>query len=364
MQKETFRHLLFTLCLIILLCIPLFTPSTDLQQFWDLESRHLSGLPVLSIYKALLKFPQSYQAYFEDHYLLHAEQVEILQTMRLKVFDEKNFPNVLIGQNDWLYYTGEGNIGDFQCVSPFTSSELDIILHRLLDVEQQLADRGIQFIIVIAPNKESIYPEYLPVGVQQIGDTCRIDQVLALLREQTHLHVLDLRSTLIEGKASAQVYHRTDTHWNDFGAYLASTQILTQIKQTFPAVTVHPLEDFQQQTQEFQGDLALFLPSDPRFREQKIVLSPLFQTQTSITAGENRIIYAHTENSTLPSTVIFRDSFSDALIPFFAPQFEQAVFVHSFAIDHNLIEQEQPDIVIYELAQRYLYMLLEDWENL
>ncbi len=363
MQKETLRHLLFTICLLGLLSIPLFTPLPSLAQFWDMESRYLEGVPVLSIYKALLKFPQSFQDYFKDHYLLHNQQVEVLQTLRLEVFSEKNFPNVLIGEENWLYYTGEGNISDYQCVSLFTPSELDAIANRLADIHAQLSSRNIQFLLVIAPNKESIYPEYLPAEVRQIGSTCRIDQVLTVLREQMDIQVLDLRAPLLEAKSSHQVYHRTDTHWNDFGAHLASLQILSLVQEHFPAITTHPLEDYQQETQEFQGDLAQFLPFDTRFLEQKTVLSPLIPTPTTITAGEGRTINANTPDSGLPRAIIFRDSFTDALIPFLAPQFEGVTFIHSFAVDLELVDEQQPDIVIYELAQRYLYMLLEDWES-
>ncbi len=74
---------------------------------------------------------------------------------------------MLIGKEDWLYYTGENNIQDHECTMPFTKTELAAIRERLLAWNERLQQRGIRFYVVIAPNKESIYPQYLPTGCKQ-----------------------------------------------------------------------------------------------------------------------------------------------------------------------------------------------------
>jgi alginate O-acetyltransferase complex protein AlgJ len=45
------------------------------------------------------------------------------------------------------------------------------------------------------------------------------------------------------------------------------------------------------------------------------------------------------------------------LLPFFAESFNRAVYRWSFDFDRELIEKENPDVVIYELAERYLDIL-------
>jgi len=345
--------LLFVFILVI--AAPLVSPPPDLSGFWE-----RSGIPqqrnsLIALAKTLIDFPSAFSAYFEDHHLLHQQLVDVLINFRFHFLHETDFPNVLIGKEDWLYYTGENNIADFECTSPFTAGELQRITSRLLDWNDQLNQRGIKFYVVFAPNKESIYPQYLPDRVKA-GTRCRIDQVLLELAS-TPLSVLDLRGSLKSQARIAQVYHRTDTHWNAAGALHATREILSLIKMDFHQLTIPSIGDYQEDLQPFSGDLAAFLPYDERFIERSISLIPLTPDHAELDQAANRMIISSIPDNQLPGALIFRDSFSDALIPFLSEHFSRIVYAHSFSVDFDLVDSEQPDIVIFELAQRYLTVL-------
>jgi uncharacterized protein YlaN (UPF0358 family) len=320
-----------------------------------------SGIPqqrdsLTNVAKAVIDFPSEFSAYFEDHYLLHQQLVDMLINFRFHFLHETDFPNVLIGKEDWLYYTGENNIADFECASPFTAGELQKISSRLLEWDAELSDRGIKFYVVFAPNKESIYPQYLPDNVKAGSESCRIDQVMSKLAS-TPLSVLDLRDSLKAEARQRQVYHRTDTHWNATGALHASREILSLIKVDFPQLTIPSFEDYQEDLQPFSGDLAAFLPYDKRFVERSISLLPLTPNRAELDQAANRMIISSIPDSPLPGALIFRDSFSNAIIPFLSEHFSRVVYAHSFSVDLDLVDNENPDIVIFELAQRYLTVL-------
>ena len=175
--------------------------------------------------------------------------------------------------------------------------------------------------------------------------------------ETTQLAVLDLRSPLQNAARSDRVYHRTDTHWNAVGALLAVREILGLVKQDFPQTTLPSFSDYQEETQPFSGDLAAFLPKDSRFVEPAPFLTSLVAPRAQLEEGAGRSILSAISGSTLPSALVFRDSFSDALIPFLSEHFSSALFVHSFTVDLDLVDREKPDLVIFELAQRYLTVL-------
>ena len=145
-------------------------------------------------------FHRHFQHILKIIILLHQQLVDALINFRFHFLRETVFPNVLIGKEDWLYYTGENNIADFECTSPFTAGELKSIRSRLLDWNDQMNQRGIKFYVVFAPNKESIYPQFLPDRVKPGAVSCRIDQVMQELRS-TPLSVLDLRD-IIEVRSS------------------------------------------------------------------------------------------------------------------------------------------------------------------
>lgn len=361
-MKHKIPEWLFLFVFLIITSAPLLGPFPPPEQFWDRESANLSG--GLNVLKAAIKLPASFDAYFNDHYLLHDWHVNLYRAGMYHIFKETRFTNVLIGQEGWLYYTGEGNIRDYQCVSPFSDQELQLIRDRLLRVNHLLSAEGILFVFVIAPNKESIYPEYLPQELDPIGDICRIDQVLSLFEEEDGFVLLDLRDRILKEKQKGQVYHRTDTHWNDLGALSVTIEILDTLQPSFPNLSSPHLDQYSPEIRSFQGDLVQFLPVSERWKEEEIVLVPDLPSSAIFSEPGKGILSSEIKESTLPSAVVFRDSFMDAVIPFLSEHFSKVTYQRSFAIDFQIIEEERPDIVIYEVAQRYLYMLLEDWNNM
>ena len=314
---------------ILTISVPLASPQLSPAQFWEQANPQEAGFSVARLAKAVVDFPPAFTAYFENHHLLRQQLVDGLQYVRFHLLRETIFPNVLIGKEDWLYYTGENNIADYECTSPFTAKELQAVRSRLLNWNDQLSARDIRFYIVFAPNKETIYPQYLPDGLKPGVNACRIDQVMQDL-QKTELTVLDLRAPLQIAAQSTRVYHRTDTHWNAAGALLASREILALLKQDFPLLTPPSFNDYQEVSQPFSGDLAAFLPPDARFVEQATNLVPVFQPRAILEEGADRSIISSIPGSSLPRALVFRDSFSDALIPFFIRAFFTSVICPFF----------------------------------
>lgn len=303
-----------------------------------------------------MTFPQSYSSYFNDHYRFHGQHVNAFHTFRLRVLREIEFPNVLIGKENWLYYTGEKNIRDFECTSPFTKKELVSLVENLQGWHEQLQAMGVDFYLVIAPNKEAIYPQFLPDDIRTGWGVCRVDQVMKALAD-THVNVLDLRSPLLAAARKSQVYHRTDTHWNDTGALIVLNEILKMIQPDDPPISQSALDQYSAEERSFRGDLSRFIPEDAHFVEPAIFLTPVGGRKAKITQGDGRLVFSNHTDTSLPKVLVFRDSFSDALIPFLAEHFSNGIYVHLFSVDFDLVEQEQPDIVILEIAQRYLALL-------
>jgi hypothetical protein len=72
------------------------------------------------------------------------------------------------------------------------------------------------------------------------------------------------------------------------------------------------------------------------------------------------MVVKDTGDPRLPKALVFRDSFSWQLIPFLSESFRSVVYVWTFDFLPELIEREQPDVVILECVERYLNALLLD----
>lgn len=276
---------------------------------------------------------------------------------------------VLIGQEGWLYLTVDRSIDDYQGLVPIPQSYLELYDANLARMKQHMEQQGIIFQIVVAPDKHTIYPEYLPLNIQKVQPGTRLDRILDYNRNHAQAPILDLRMEMLQRKQEEVIYYRTDSHWNYLGAYYAYAESMKSLTPYFPMLEPHPLSDYTLTRSEIAGfDLAEMISMQDILTDVEITLTPNFLRRAKPAAvpflpAGNRITFAREiDDPSLPTAVIFRDSFGWAMIPFWQEHFRRVVFVWTYTptrIDLDLIAQEQPDIVIFELVERKTAALTE-----
>ena len=118
-------------------------------------------------------------------------------------------PEVIVGSGGWLYYIGAtgDRIIDRHVLGrdPFTRTELERWRTFLLERTRRFRDLGAKYVFVVAPNKESIYPEHLPSWIgPRVGPT-RLDQLIEHMKSVPEVTVIDLRTTLRAAKSASVV---------------------------------------------------------------------------------------------------------------------------------------------------------------
>ena len=132
---------------------------------------------------------------------------------------------MILGKQGWLYYDGEP--GDhfidiyYRSVKPFTISELETWRTALEERQRWLAKDGILYLVVLAPNKETIYPEFLPDAVNKMNANTRLDQLVNHLRSNTTIDVLDLRGGSSRRKEEGTTILSDRHALEQLGAYIA-----------------------------------------------------------------------------------------------------------------------------------------------
>ena len=155
-------------------------------------------------------------------------------------------PEVILGTDGWLYYIGPAGERlldrHVRGRDPFSQDELDRWRQFLVERTRRFRSLGARYVLVIAPNKESIYPEYLPPWIgPRVGPT-RLDQLMSSLKSATDLTVIDLRGAVLADKSASILYYKTDTHWNTRGAYVAYREIMRVLAREFPALAAKSWE--------------------------------------------------------------------------------------------------------------------------
>jgi hypothetical protein len=274
---------------------------------------------------------------------------------------DRVFPRVIVGEDGWLVFSGEMGIEDYQNTFLLKPKIQFEIRERLNTLNSQLSARGIKLLVVIVPNKNTIYPEIMPAEIPVINPKSRLDLLSAFLKQAPDgVQILDLRPVLLEAKKERQIYYKTDTHWNDYGAYVGYKAIVTELQKTFPDMRVHPLEDFKYESLGMQSlDLAANTGSFTYQEESFNLIGVRSASYIPLDLKNGRQVLVSTmPNSTQPRAVIYHDSFFFGMIPMIEDNFSRAVYVPHYTGDTvwNLkwIDAQQPDVVIIEFAERYL----------
>jgi hypothetical protein len=166
-----------------------------------------------------------------------------------------------------------------------------------------------------------------------------------------------LRPALLRAKPAGVTYLRTDTHWNQFGAFIGCQELIGTLSRQMPGLEPLPIDAFEMRTvSQPGGNLAAMLAQRATILERdcptltpRPPLQPLPATRTGATT-------LRTDNSRgKGKAVIFRDSFSEAWIPFIGYHFNQVIYCWQYNWDARLIEREKPDVVIDEMLEHYFY---------
>ena len=330
------------------------------------ENRTLAEAPRLPVdWSSLRQFPEAFTRYFEDHFAFRAALVNWQATLRLRWLHVSPSADVLVGRDGWFYYASDGALEDFGTNQPFPKDELETWRVTLQHTQDWLAARGITYLFVLAPDKHAVYPEFLPPSLHQVRKESRIDDLVRYLAGHSTVQVLDLRPALLDAKTKERVYHKTDTHWNDRGAFVASQQILERLRVSVP--TLHSLsrDAFVPREVRTAGmDLAGMLGLTDRLSEDNLTLRPkrrrsvTLEPQRPNPHGEDWRVVTEIPASSLPRAVIFRDSFASPLIPFLSEHFSRAVYLWQYDPEPQVIERERPNVVIQEWVGRRLQTLL------
>jgi hypothetical protein len=366
---------------IIAISLPLLTTFWNSAggHFNDIEKRKLAEFPSLHLTgEGLNKFPADFTKYFDDNFGAREKLIKLHSYIQGAVFGLSPAKNAIMGKQGWLFL-GDGNvIADYRHTHPFTEEELKRWRDSLVAKRDWLAARGIKYLFVVAPDKHSIYPEFMPDYLNQVRPDSCLDQLVAYLKANSNIQILDLRPALLAEKSNIRVYHKTDTHWNERGAFVAYQQIMRRLSQELPEVQHRTLADFQPVEEIAEGqDIANMMGLRGAMQEQVLRLEP--KVKPCAQAVEFKLssdykwpayppgheAYARECNQNKINAVFFQDSFGTALVPFISEHFKHTTFIWdypNYEVIKAIVQQVHPDVVIEERVERHLKAMMTDFE--
>lgn len=288
-------------------------------------------------------YPAQLAAWFNDHFFLRQQLISLNNRLRSGVFATSGEDSVVLGKDGWLFYAS--TLADYTGQDPMTPQELQAAAGNLALMAEYRAQAGKDFLFVIAPNKNSLYPQYMP-SMPQFSSSRNAQSLLALLGE-TEVTTVDLYALF--SQAETPLYFATDSHWNSQGAALAADAIneALGVNSTYAA---GPFRD----SPGYTGDLfSMLYPGFTGRETQPLYAGALTFTYTSA-AQKADSITLETAGSGTDSLLVYRDSFGNLLYPYLADSYAAARFSRSTVYDLMV----EADHLVIELVERNLSYLI------
>jgi hypothetical protein len=199
------------------------------------ENRRLTAFPskVPTTMSAVAKATIQTEQWLSDHYGWRSLLIRTKNELDYRIFGTSS--RVYYGSDDVIYmrrWTDE-RFPVLDAVLRDTQRR-GILLKRFRDKLEIYRAAGIVTIVVIAPSKEVIYPEYLPWYVAPY-DTTLLREFIVDLRA-AGVTVIDAEQLLLEAKPhQPMLFHKQDFHWNRLAAHLVTDAVLAEVAKVIPA---------------------------------------------------------------------------------------------------------------------------------
>lgn len=305
-------------------------------------------------------FPQRFDDYFNDHFGLRTLLLRLNTNVGALMLGRLPSNRVILGKDDWLFYAAEDSLDLYANKRPLSGAQLEDARESLAARVRRARQLGAGYLFVVAPDKHTIYPEYMPRFLARRDRPSQFDQLLAVTRP-AGLPVVDLRPTLLRGKTDGLVYYKDDTHWSDWGAYLGYRTLMAA--QPLPEVPVLQLDARQfSVARDFKGGLAEManLPwtertvgADPSAARCAVTTVPFERLSPNLLIARTRCADAKYK------VVYIGDSFTDWIMKYLGQSFGEVVYVSRSGFTpwrdvQPYVDHEAPDLIIEELVERHV----------
>ena len=339
-----------------------FPFSSDMVESGNHENRELTSFNEV-INASWRNKPYYFREYFNDHLPLKNQIITLHSLVFMRLFNTTASPLVVVGSDGWLFFNNIGldnPISDVTGVTSFSSEEMNRIASGINARTKSLSDAGIELRVLIIPNKEAVYSDFLPgyISSRRVQNS-RTDVLADYLVRETD-NVIYPKNELIKSKDDYRVYHKYDTHWNGIGGYIAAREVflslgiglpepgdceIAQVKPSKDLAVMAGIEDFCNDDYEYE---VLYNGENPEFTSEEIAPG----------------ILRHTGNAADKRTVVvIGDSYFAALRGYFCSQFCEVIEINRNTASYEpdkVIEKYQPSIVIRQVVERASSTLLQD----
>lgn len=272
---------------------------------------------------------------------------------------------VIVGRYDWLFLDMTGDVEYYKGTNLFSEKEEEEYLSKLRKIGQLCEDRGITLAILLAPDKEQVYSEYMPSYIVE-NEYKRLERFSDYVKENSDIRISYPLGEMKYADRYWRTFYKYDTHWTSVGAFIGVQSIYRMIdmETSNPADLVINERDRAE-----LGDLFDMGEIDPGNYPADTEYTVCYKEDIPIVyespEGVNGNVFrTAAESGNDRKLVLVGDSFRIAMAEYLEKDFAECVIAHRKSMEDISDDIRETDILVLETAERFDYLLFQSLDEM
>lgn len=260
---------------------------------------------------------------------------------------------VIFGKDNWLFWKHPedgDSYHDYIGDNAYTDAEMAKIAENLLVQKKRVEEKGSKFVLLLIPNKETVYYEYMPEYIKRVDTVTRMDKLVEYLKNNTDITVIYLRDEFEVKKNEVELYYKTDTHTNMKGSFVCVSKVMKDLYDKDLDVNT---TRFQVHLRDYCGDIGTSIG-----REDRYSVDPVYFLPAEAVTEENKVE---------DSLCLIGDSFSEFLnieLGYYFTGGVDHIMVKDYDYNYyaamdSKIANLNSDVVIWQVVERFAERLIK-----
>ncbi|MEA5001964.1 MAG: hypothetical protein VB081_00480 [Christensenella sp.] len=376
--KKINGKVIFVIVFFALIALPLICINTDPNRILKTENRGAAHFPEIIMDDNMFNtdFLAQFETYLADNIGFREEATVANAALKYGLFRKLEVGNFMEGQPGEIFYNTDGHTGieTFQGINHYSEEEMAGTLPSVLAIRDYWKENGAEFLILMIPDKEGIYPErYLSTIIRQ-SDQSKLELWTQYMKESSDLNALFLKDALEEAKKDYdKLYYSNEdgTHWNMNGAFIGYQQMMRGLQDFDPQLKEIEQDTISVKEIPYHGAMIHLHWSEllnQVFNWDDIVYEYEFgftgedktedyKNAHSLGADVQLYYYINQESLNDKKLLVIGDSYVYSfMMPMLSQTFKEVVFVSTATLTQESLRSIQndfqPDYVVFEAVER------------
>lgn len=225
-QLELLGQKICIIVFLILLTFPLLAFDRNPGHISVLENKNTAKFPDLSAYSSFFnsQLVKDFDIFLTDNIGLKEQGILTYISLMYKLFHQLEITNFIEGKENNVFYITKEILSIYQGIDSPPQIKFDILKEKLRKLNDTVKSVGATFIFMPIPNKEEIYPEYMPDNIHVLTEESFLNTLKNQVIIDGCIPTVDVEQALLRAKTNVDemLYFRNmdASHWNANGMFV------------------------------------------------------------------------------------------------------------------------------------------------